>query len=542
MNFGQNFCGRGSVLELLKKRVIGLKEGYRQNVALLGARYVGKTSILRNFLAGLEEENVVTVYLDLENKDFDYFLTQFTTGLLYSYSQNAKLPLHDDVRLLLESTKKFIPHTVQVIKKIYKDYQGKKTLTSFLGLLTLPEVFTNETGQSCVLVWDEFQDLEGLGIPHAFQHLGKKIMTQKRCLYVAASSYPQLARKILSEKLSLLFGNFETVDVEPFDFRTSREFICARLGTLKMAEPLCHFLIDFTGGYPLYLNLICQELVNAGAVHKQGEIFIPLFTQAVENTLFHPWGLINRHFELMTQEFCSPKGGQVVASLLISLAKGKQKIDDLRADCGITKNQALQKIHRLMEAGVVIKNGSVYYFKDKLFKYWVQYILQSRLRDVAPDVRKQSSRFQAEFHRAIESFQIDSRKDFSCRIVELLHCFDNEAFDLNGRRYKLPLFQKIIPLKLKNERGEDFSVIRACAADSTWVIVLKNDNFGEAEVHTVMAESARLADKSRRHLIISLKDLDENTRLRALQEKFWIWNEREVKALLTLFDKPYIAQ
>ena len=66
-------------LEVLKKRVMGLKEGYRQNVALLGNRYIGKTALLHRLMSQMEEEDVFFIYLDLENRDFDYFAGQFTT-------------------------------------------------------------------------------------------------------------------------------------------------------------------------------------------------------------------------------------------------------------------------------------------------------------------------------------------------------------------------------------------------------------------------------------------------------------------------------
>jgi AAA+ ATPase superfamily predicted ATPase len=73
-----NFYGRRSVLEVLKKRVMGLKEGYRQNVALLGNRYIGKTALLHRLMFQMEEQDVFFIYLDLENRDFDYFAIQFT--------------------------------------------------------------------------------------------------------------------------------------------------------------------------------------------------------------------------------------------------------------------------------------------------------------------------------------------------------------------------------------------------------------------------------------------------------------------------------
>src|SRR3972149_3015753 len=113
-------------------------------------------------------------------------------SLLYYFSKSKNLPLYDDLNLFLESTKKFIPQTNEVIKRIQMDINGGKPLDAFHGLLILPEIYTNETGKFCILILDEFHDLEEFVSPTAFQDLGKKIMTQKRCFYIFSSSYPGL--------------------------------------------------------------------------------------------------------------------------------------------------------------------------------------------------------------------------------------------------------------------------------------------------------------------------------------------------------------
>ena len=46
---GEKFFGREEVLELLNKRVLALKDGYRQNVALTGQSLSGKSSIILAF-------------------------------------------------------------------------------------------------------------------------------------------------------------------------------------------------------------------------------------------------------------------------------------------------------------------------------------------------------------------------------------------------------------------------------------------------------------------------------------------------------------
>jgi len=542
VNLEKNFFGRKDILGLLKKRVIDLKAGCRQNVALLGNQHVGKSSLLHNFLSNLDEEEVIAIYLDLENKDFNYFFRKFTGSLLYNFSVNRQLPLHDDLTLLLESTKEFIPQTVQVIQKIQNDFEHGKLPASYLGLLMLPEIFTNETGKFCILILDEFQNLEDFGVPHVFQNLGKKIMTQKRCFYIMSSSFKCTAKKILSEKLSLLFGNFETIDVETFDVQTSRRFVKHNLTNIKIGDQLCSFLADFTGGHPLYLNLISRELVNLSAIHNQREIYQPLLSKAVENTIFDRWGVISRHFELVVNELCSGKRNQIIALILISLSNGKYKIDDIMQDTGIKKSHIFQKINRLIELGIVMKNGNLHYIKDKFFKYWTKFVYQKRLcgAEFTPD--KQRVQFKEEFNAGIEDFNVTSRQDFSSRIIDLFYCFDNEALDLNGRKYKLPLFKEITPCQFRCESGNFVNMIKASTEDAVWFIVSKREHVAEGDVNMILREIKKIEPKTERCLIISLADLDENTRLKALQEKFWIWSEQELNILLTLFDKPYIVR
>ncbi|VAW19456.1 hypothetical protein MNBD_BACTEROID05-968, partial [hydrothermal vent metagenome] len=164
----KNFFGRGDILSLLKRRVVALKSGYRQNVALIGNQYLGKSALLTHFVHYLEDEDVTVIYLDLENKDFHYFYSKFIGSLLYEYSKNVRLPLHEDLNLLLASVRPKIPHTVDVITRIKEDYSKGKFSDVYLGLLALVEVFTNETGQFCVLIIDEFQIIEEFAIEGAF--------------------------------------------------------------------------------------------------------------------------------------------------------------------------------------------------------------------------------------------------------------------------------------------------------------------------------------------------------------------------------------
>jgi hypothetical protein len=281
-------------------------------------------------------------------------------------------------------------------------------------------------------------------------------------------------------------------------------------------------------------------MVALAAIHKQNEIFIPLLTQAIENVLLNPWGVLSRHFELIVNRMSEGKNNQIIPATFIVLAQGKHKLKDLASEVGTKQTLLSQKLSNLMEEDVIVKNGNFYYLKDKLFRYWVKYVFQKRLRIIESSLEQQKQEFHQEFNHSIEQFNNSSGLNLPSRIIDLLHSFDNEAVNINGRRYKLPVFDEIVPTKVHTLAGEHFDALRASTPEGTWFIALKNASISETDVHAILNESKKLKEKPQRCVLISMDDLDENTRVKALQEKMWIWNEGEITTLLNIFDKPYI--
>ncbi|MCR4337094.1 MAG: hypothetical protein NUV91_04730, partial [Candidatus Omnitrophica bacterium] len=469
----EEFYGRKATLELLRKRVVDLKEGYRQNVAFLSAKHTGKTSLLRKFLADLDDADVIPIYIDLENKNFGSFAQQFMGTLLYHFFKSKGLPVSHDFPFLLEKAQELLPQTVQRMRKIRKGLLDEGNQEIYRELIALPQIFSEESKKFCILLFDEFQTLEEFDVAEVFQELGKTIMTQKRCLYLLSSSLPEVAREILSEKLSLLFGNFEIIDLPLFDLKTSQAFIQSRLAPTRMKEDLIYFLIDFTGGHPLYLHLICQELKTLSQIHRQEEVFAPLFAQAIEHVLFQPWGVLSRHFDLMLNNLCSGKNGALVASLLISLSHGRRKIKNLAQEWNAKQNVVTQRLLRLVEMELVAKNSASYYLKDRLLRYWIKYIFEESGRSFDPCPVRQREQFFNELNHAIENFIVVSRKDVSTRIIELLYCFEDEAFQINGKKYKIPLFREVVFPKGRRLSESSCELIRASSEEGEWLIILK---------------------------------------------------------------------
>ena len=60
-----NFFDRKSYLDILDKRITDMKDGYRQNIAIIGDELVGKTSIIFNFLNNFHDNRLIIIYLEI---------------------------------------------------------------------------------------------------------------------------------------------------------------------------------------------------------------------------------------------------------------------------------------------------------------------------------------------------------------------------------------------------------------------------------------------------------------------------------------------
>ncbi len=535
------FCGRQETLDLIRKRVSGLKEGCRQNLAFLGSRYVGKSSILLKFLNDLDDSALVPVYLDLEGRDLYYFVSKMARSLLYQYARTKGLALQETLPALAVSVSASIPRTAQASLAASALLEQGKFADAYQAALALPDIFIKESGMACVLILEEFHQLDEFGVAEPFKALANSITAQKGCLYIITSSCEDQATKILAEKLTLLFGNFEVVTVQPFDLKASQYFIEHRMGGMRMGLYLRNFLADFTGGRPLYLDVLLQEILNLGAIHKQQEAYAPLVVQAVENLVFSRWGALSRYFELIVGRLCSGRANRLVMDILFALANGEHKAKEIVVKLGVKQGQVTQKLNYLLEQDILEKNGTHFHIKDKLLRYWIKYVFQRRIKAIDMEPGRQTREFKEEITRALNEFQVTSRKDLATRVTELVRCFENEVLCVRGHSYRLPLFSEVKPLRIKARGGNSFEVLEAQTQDGPWLLVLRKDPVAEGDINAVAEEARRMGVRPQRCVIVSLSEMDDSARLRALEERMWIWNEPDLNSLMNLYDKPYIV-
>ena len=92
-----NFFDRQSYLEILEKRVSGIKDGYRQNIALIGDELIGKTAIIFKFLNKFYDNRIILIYLEIRPESISSFVKRFIGVLLYNFLINSGIPLKEDI-------------------------------------------------------------------------------------------------------------------------------------------------------------------------------------------------------------------------------------------------------------------------------------------------------------------------------------------------------------------------------------------------------------------------------------------------------------
>ena len=248
--FGKKFFGREEILATLQKRVNAIRGGYRQNIALTGPMLAGKSSILRHFLTNIKSSDIVPLYIEMTGEDYGTFCVRFMASLLYRYLESEKTRAEGDFGVLKKICRRSIPETIRHIDEVCSFLKRKKNDEAYEKLLELPFVFKNETGKNCVVILDEFHNLTNFHLKKPFKTLGKFIMIQKNTMYIVSSSQKTLLKDIISRKLSLLFGNFEVLEINGFDNHTAHSFLSEKTKDIAASKNIKNYMIQLSQGGP----------------------------------------------------------------------------------------------------------------------------------------------------------------------------------------------------------------------------------------------------------------------------------------------------
>jgi len=525
----EKFFDRKIYLDILQKRISGLKENYRQNIAIIGDELVGKTSMIFKFLSKFHDNHIIILYLEIRPESINVFAKRFISILLYNFLVNSEEPLKEDLEFLMNKSERYIPRTIDKIKQVLNAVGKRKTEDIFTELFSLCDSINQETGKFCVVILDEFLNLENIGFNNLYREWSKLLIAHKNTMYVIISSLKFKTKNVLSKNLSLLFGNFELLAIEPFDIKTSELYLENKLEGLNLNRFLLDFIVHFTGGYPLYLEVISDALLKSDRVN---------LSVAMENLIFDSSGILNQRFSNYIKRFLDTNYSNEYLSVLYLISDGRNKIKDIAHILQKSKKELILRINHLLELDTITRSGDFLRINDRVFGYWLKFVYQERLHSLTFDAKNQKEKFRQSIEDMIQDFSVNAGKTLIERITEILRLFEDEIVQIERRKIRLNHFREIKPLEFNYRSLKNGLIGRS--NDSLWIMAFKDGLLTEEDISEFAKECKKYRHKLQRKIIVTLSDIDSNTRLRALEEKIWTWDVNRVNQILDLFSKPWV--
>ncbi len=364
------FLERKNYSEIIEKRILSLKEGYRQNIAIIGDELVGKTSIIFKMLNKFCDSRILMIYIEAQPESLSSFSKRFIGVLLYNFLANSHISLKENLDFLIEKSSKYIPKTIEKIKLILNSLEKRKSNNIFTELLCLCETINQETGKFCVVIFDEFHHLENTGIKDLYVQWPKLLISQKNTMYIVISSRKFKAQEILAKNLSLLFGNFETLAIEPFSAKDSESYLEQKLNKVKLDAGLKNFIVDFTGGYPFYLKVIADAILKSGRNNNLPEI--------IEGLLFESSSPLYQKFSNYIKRFMDLENGRDFILILYLVSSGHNKPKEIAQSMHKPKKELDPKVTRLLELDAITRSGDFLKINDRVFAFWLKLMGQQK--------------------------------------------------------------------------------------------------------------------------------------------------------------------
>lgn len=540
------FSVRADLRGCIEKRLEAFDKGYRQNIGLLGVAGLGKTYLLLSLFRSLQyQRRFLPVYLNAHVLDFDHFVECWTGALLSSVFISRDIELPRDFQSLLTAAHVHVPRTTDKIQALRKQFRREKGASSLKELFSLTTLLGQETGQKIILMIDEFQELERLPVADPFGLLGKQIMIEKNVLYLAASSRPGRAREILKEKLSLLFGNFETLELEPLDFQETAAFLENRLPMLELTSAQKRFIIRMTDGYTSYLEFLADSLemfytrdthpdfVNADLrIPVSNEVLLKAFKQK----LLFGRGRISLFFEKRIEELGKlAKDPSPFIRVMLALSDGKRKLAAISAYIERKTAETQKILQRLVQEDFLCRHGAFYTLDDPLFRFWLKYVYQASRHIYTPEASPAARMLDESLHREFERSEGEEQRDLSARMETLLKQFHNDSVEISQKKFYLPQFSEVI-VRPPHARG--MVPFYAKGAKSRWFCQVACQKVHEEDILLFLEDLKKYRKKSPHKVLLALGGIDQNAKLMAQEARIHLWTLRDFNALLDLYDLP----
>jgi len=528
--YGEDFFDREEILSLLERRLISFKQGDKRNIALVGLRKMGKTSILLEFKRRLTDTDVIPIFVYLKPEEITTFAHRFIGALLYEFLKRRGVDPDEDFEQLLSLAIEHAPKTAAVILRLRQTFQTMPKENLFHSVLDLPNILRQETGVYPIVIFDEFQRFLEYRIDSPFDIVRERLFEHKGVLYLIAGSAVSIMEEILASD-SPLYGHFESILVSGFSYETSKLFINEKLMGINLPQIHQNFLVTLTEGHPFYLDLLTFRIKDISQREQLRNVPQSVIIEALAWEIFSTNGTIYLHLRDLIDRSLDGRGYATYIAILQALAEDARTLTDIANKLNKTAPEISKQVRRLCDIDLLNKVEATYVFKDPLLSLWLKYVYALREESFVPELSLKLQQFKTNLEQMLASFKAEISKGNEARIRELFSLFNGETVSIASRRLTLPKFDEVTPRQIE---GEEFDLV-ARKNSQHWVAEIKSGNVIAKDVNHYAGKLEKLPFVPDERILICLYGIENQAIAAAQQENIWVWGLSSVNLLMKLF-------
>ncbi len=532
----EHIVERRECLSQLDKRLQAFTEGYRQNVALVGPELIGKTSLISKSLTRLDTARALPIMLTVCEEYVASWIRRSVGTLLVHALQALSSDFHpsDDLSAMLTAAHSKIPQLANACQDTLNAVDQGRMDAAYSGIWFALGALAECTERRVVVAIDEFHRLADFQIGHPFSLLAEHILVQSNIMYVLSSSRVVVARRILRDHLTLLFGNFELIEVHPVDWKSGRRLLAAHFEPMIIPTVLADFLTFFSGGLPFQLKALCDSVRTEALANQVDEITPQLVLQALLHEIFRPHGRIASHYGAVFDRVRQGRSGRQAIETLLEVAKDQMTAQHIAHRVQRRPTTVSKQLGRLVDVGVLGRCGSLYHFEDRLFGVWVRHVYQRHHTAFAFDVQQMEQEFSQAMAQSFQRFLLAYRAPPVEHVATLFRAFRNHLVQVGGRRHRLPRFTEVTVAS----SATPFPLLTARGDRHQWLCSVRQGAVTERDVTTWLDQLPNETRHVNQKILVSLDDVDVHAKVVAKAAKVWIWDLESVNRLCELYRQP----
>lgn len=511
-------------LSVLDKRINSFRQGYRQNLAVLGYDTEEISCLFDSYFPLDSSINLVCVHVTALYADRNEFFRRVVISLLSGINLGRS-----DVSLdcLISSATILFPATTSLIQSLLK-----KQNLFLLDVFEVLNVFISESNKKCVLVIEDFLALEQLS-SDAFVQLAKFIMLQQNCMVIVAASCSKETEKILSTDLNLLFGNFEKISIDENSFLGNYFHLNHCLSPINASPIFISFFVNILGSNVKSYRIVSEKIKFVYSHEQENETIITVLEHLLYKKDTYFFQCFCKQLDALKYTM---KNYQSALKILSLLSEGYMRRKELQTLNIFNPNDLVMKLARLSELNYVVNYGDVYKIQDPLFAFWLRNVFPCYFSLSISDSTKRKKIWFKKVTDEISFFKEDFLKERTRKILELISSFKDDSVRIGKDRYRLPAVDNIKIISYPENRfhllvGEGKEII---------FVGIKESAVADTDVFDFLNRGSNVKGKGINKIYISFDRFESTAKLIAKDNKIITWDVDEINHLLKIYNKSTI--